>query len=299
MHKQIQVAVVLVFTLALSACAQTGKSANAALSNLFVVTPQEPDRRYQLEVAKLNEIVASHMELPDESRAELLYRRGSLYDALGLTTLARIDFNQALEFNPRLADAYNYLGIHYTQIQEFNYAYEMFDGVLELEPEHPYAMLNRGVNAYYDNRIDLAIDDLTQVFKQDPNDPYRAIWLYLAELERDAEQARLQLAQRRVAHGNTEWGWSLIDLMLGAIGEQEFLNGFATRDLKADETLTERMCEAYFYLGKMKQVEGDFNAASVYFRLAMSTNVFLFLEYRFASLELERSQRAIEASVAQ
>ncbi|WP_417658631.1 lipoprotein NlpI [Pseudidiomarina sp.] len=291
-------ALVLV-ALLLSACAQTGQSQNAALTNLFVVTPQAPDMRYQLEIAKLNEIVARDMDLPEESQAELLYRRGSLYDALGLVTLARIDFNHALEYNPRLADAYNYLGIHYTQLEEFNYAYEMFDGVLELEPDHPYATLNRGVNAYYDNRIGLAVDDLTTFYEAQPDDPYRVIWLFLAEVEENPAAARLALAQRRVEYGNTDWGWSLVDLMLGAIDEQTFLKGFAVRDLKPDETLAERMCETYFYLGKLKQLEGDFQAASVYFRLAMSTNVFMFLEYRYANLELERSKQAIEAASGQ
>ncbi|PHR66379.1 MAG: lipoprotein NlpI [Idiomarina sp.] len=293
---KIRFGLVIALMMLLSACAQTGESSDSALTNLFVVTPQEPDARYQLEIAKLNEIVARDLELPQESRAELLYRRGSLYDALGLVTLARIDFNHALEYNPRLADAYNYLGIHYTQMEEFSYAYEMFDGVLELEPEHPYAVLNRGVNAYYDERIDLAIDDFKRFFEAQPDDPYRVIWLFLAEVENDPTAARLNLAKRRVEHGNTEWGWSLVDLMLGAIDEQTFLNGFAVRDLKPDETLAERMCETYFYLGKLKQLDGDFSAASVYFRLAMSTNVFMFLEYRYAKLELQRSKQALEAN---
>lgn len=293
---KIRFGLVIALMMLLSACAQTGKSSDSALTNLFVVTPQEPDARYQLEIAKLNEIVARDLELPEESRAELLYRRGSLYDALGLVTLARIDFNHALEYNPRLADAYNYLGIHYTQMEEFSYAYEMFDGVLELEPEHPYAVLNRGVNAYYDERIELAIEDFQQFFEAQPDDPYRVIWLFLAEVEQGAMAARLNLAKRRVEYGNTEWGWSLVDLMLGAIDEQTFLNGFAVRDLKPDETLAERMCETYFYLGKLKQLNGDFAAASVYFRLAMSTNVFMFLEYRYANLELQRSKQALEAN---
>jgi len=293
---KIRIGLVIFLMMFLSACAQTGKSSDNALTNLFVVTPQEPDARYQLEIAKLNEIVARDLELPEESRAELLYRRGSLYDALGLVTLARIDFNHALEYNPRLADAYNYLGIHYTQLEEFGYAYEMFDGVLELEPEHPYAILNRGVNAYYDERIDLAISDFRDYFEAQPTDPYRIIWLFLAEVEDDATAARLNLAKRRVEYGNTEWGWSLVDLMLGAIDEQTFLNGFAVRDLKPDETLAERMCETYFYLGKLQQLNGDFSAASVYFRLAMSTNVFMFLEYRYAGLELQRSKQALETN---
>lgn len=58
-----------------------------------------------------------------------------------LSGLARIDLNRALERDPRLADAYNFLGIQYTEIEQYNYAYEMFDSALELEPEHPMPCL--------------------------------------------------------------------------------------------------------------------------------------------------------------
>ncbi|WP_417656051.1 lipoprotein NlpI [Pseudidiomarina aestuarii] len=264
------------------------------LANLMVVTPQQADIRYQLEIAKLNEVLAHDLELDAENKAQLLYRRGSLHDALGLLALARIDFNHALDYDPRLADAYNYLGIHYSQIEEFEFAYEALEAALELDPEHPYAHLNRGVTAYYDGRFDLAVDDFKLFYDRAPEDPYRAIWLYLAELEVDIEAARTHLAQNRVRHGTTEWGWVLTDLMLGVVKEQDFIDRYATRNLGADETMAERMCETYFYLGKLKQQQGEHATAMVYFRLAMSTNVFMFLEHRFAEVEILRSQRAIE-----
>src|SRR5690606_13621331 len=166
------------------ACAATqSKNSNSALDNLIVVAPQTPDSRYQLEIAKLNEILARQLELEDESYAELLYRRGSLYDAVGLLTLARIDMNHAIEYNPRLAGAYYHLAIQYTAIGEFDYANELYDGVLELEPEHEYARLSRGINAYYDGGIKYAVDDLQGHMQLQPSDPYRTLWLYFAEVE--------------------------------------------------------------------------------------------------------------------
>lgn len=51
--------------------------------NLFVVTPQAPDMRYQIEIAKLTDLANHQNQLDDASMAQLLYRRGSLYDALG------------------------------------------------------------------------------------------------------------------------------------------------------------------------------------------------------------------------
>lgn len=280
----------------LQGCALAPQSDESGiLANLMVVTPQQADIRYQLEIAKLNEVLAHDLELDAESKAQLLYRRGSLHDALGLLALARIDFNHALDYDPRLADAYNYLGIHYSQIEEFEFAYEALEAALELDPEHPYAHLNRGVTAYYDGRFDLAVDDFRLFYDRAPEDPYRAIWLYLAELEVDVAAARTHLAQNRVSYGTEEWGWVLTDLMLGVVKEQDFIDRYATRNLGADETMAERMCETYFYLGKLKQQQGEHATAMVYFRLAMSTNVFMFLEHRFAEVEILRSQQVLES----
>lgn len=287
-------------TLLLSACATTqpGGAGDDHLSNLVIAAPQPMNVRYQLEIAKLNEILSSHASDTIDNRqlAEFWFRRGTLYDALGLTMLARFDLNMALEFNPQMADAYNYLGIHDTQNQQFEYAFEAFEAALELDPEHPYAYLNRGITAYYDNRLALAIDDLQRHFDADPADPYRSLWLFFAEQQQDDKRARITLAQRRLQHADRSWGWVLNDLMLGVVTEQQFLQQHLSRALDADETMAERLCEAYFYLGKLKQLEGNNQRALVYFQLALSSNVFTFLEHRYAGLEIERSQQILQLS---
>lgn len=278
--------------LTLSACTATPENDQSMLANLVVPTPQMADGRFQLEVAKLTEVITrGEAELDAEAMGQLLYRRGSLYDVLGLATLARIDFNRALDYQPRLADAYNYLGIHYTQVGQFDYAYEALDAALELEPEHPYAYLNRGVAGYYDGRFDLAMADFQRFFESAPDDPYRALWRYLAAVELgDPEQAKQELAAARLASQSDAWGWGIADLYVGGMSEQEFLQSYVTQQLGADETLAERMCEAYFYLGKLQQLQGNWETAAVYFRLALATNVHLFLEHRYAAMEMELSQ---------
>ena len=283
----------------LSGCASGPRQrADDSLSNLVVATPQPMNARHQVEIAKLTDILSSHQngELDNQQLAQYWFRRGSLYDALGLAILARFDFNMALEFNPSLADAYNYLGIHDTKNQQFDYAFEAFEAALELDPEHPYAHLNRGITAYYDNRLSLAMADLEHHFSADPSDPYRSLWLFFAQQQHDDSAARAALAQRRVAHANGSWGWVLNDLMLGAVTEHEFLERHLAQRLDVDESMAERLCESYFYLGKLKQLEGNNQRALVYFRLALSTNVFTFLEHRYAELEIERSQQILQLS---
>jgi lipoprotein NlpI len=54
----------------------------------------------------------------------------------------------------------------------------------------------------------------------------------------------------------------------------------------SQQQLTDRLCEAYFYLGKYHSARGNTGVASNYFKLALSTNVFEYVEHRYARLEL-------------
>ena len=56
-------------------------------------------------------------KMSNEERATLHFERGVLYDSLGLWGLARYDFTQALELQPKMASVYNYLGpVSYTHL---------------------------------------------------------------------------------------------------------------------------------------------------------------------------------------
>jgi len=66
-----------------------------------------------------------------------------------------------------------------------------------------------------------------------------------------------------------------------------------TRNLGESEKLTERLCEAYFYLGKYMQMEGEQLQAVNYFKLALMTNVYGFVEHRYASVELNRIRESL------
>ena len=84
-----------------------------------------------------------------------------------------------------MAEAYNSIGIHYTQQQEYLQAYEAFDSSIDLNPEYEFAFLNRGIALYYGGEPRLAVDDLKRFLSNDPSDPYRAIWLYIVQREVD------------------------------------------------------------------------------------------------------------------
>ncbi|RUO77212.1 lipoprotein NlpI [Idiomarina seosinensis] len=284
---------VVTLTLAglLTGCSLQQPATQPAMTHLVIAEPEQAEFRYEIELAKLNQVLMQD-DLDAEQKGMAYYRRGALYDALGLRTLARMDFTRAIDYQPRLADAYNFLGIQYTELAEFDYAYEALDSAIELDPEHPYAFLNRGIAQYYDHRTKYAIDDFQHHLALDPSDPYRILWLFLAEQRTDKELARQNLLNNAAAIEPNDWALDLVNLYAGKLSEQDFLAGM-TKNLRDDEKLTERLCEAYFYLGKYKQMSGQWAQAVNYFKLALTTNVYNFVEHRYAQLELQDSREQL------
>ena len=284
MYKHL-VALVLSSTL-LSACVsnvstqQSGKQ----MSNLLLAEPAPMSVRSQMAIARYNQIL-TQVSLKDEERAQLLHQRGMLYDSVGLAGLAQYDFNQALQLKPDLAEAYNSIGVHYTQQMDFMQAYEAFDATLDINPDYDFAFLNRGIALYYGGRPDLAVQDLGTFYTKDSSDPYRALWTYLAASEIDKEQATKDLVLARQQLDSENWATNMVDLYLDKITEGTLLRALIS-GVTSQQELTDRLCEAYFYLGKYHSARGERGIASNYFKLALSTNVFEYIEHRYARLEL-------------
>jgi len=93
------------------------------------------------------------------------------------------------------------------------------------------------------------------------------------------------------------WAKQVIYLYLGDITQAQFINNL-TYNVSSNKELTERLCEAYFYLGKYNQTLGYIGSAANFFKLALSTNVYEFVEHRYAKLELDlmRTQKAIDTA---
>lgn len=267
-------------------CANNSNSmqGNQQMGNLLLAEPAPMNQRSQLAIARYSHILAN-TDLEDEQRAQLLHQRGTLYDSVGLSGLAQYDFNQAIQLKPDLAEAYNSMGVHYTQQMDFIQAYEAFDASLDINPDMEFAFLNRGIALYYGGRPDLAVRDFGTFYNRNASDPYRALWSYLASSEIDKPQALVELAQQRKNLDESNWATQLVDLYLGKTTENALL-GALIGGVTSQQQLTDRLCEAYFYLGKYHSARSNRGIASNYFKLALSTNVFEYVEHRYARLEL-------------
>ncbi|MBV7315502.1 lipoprotein NlpI [Shewanella sp. NIFS-20-20] len=289
---QLKVLALLVCTSAISGCATTTFGPEQASQGRLQIVPPLPAYEQEVTLAKLNEILAS-VELTPAQRARFLYERGVLHDSVGLRLLSRIDFHQALKIQPDLADAYNFLGIYYTQEGEYASAFEAFDGVLELAPSYDYAYLNRGIALHYAGRDNLAEQDLQTFVARQPNDPYRLLWLYLIQAETQPELALQTLAQNRGAIENDTWASVLVDFYLGKATEDQVFAA-AKAELTSSREYAQRLCEAYFYLAKTAIANKQYEKASNYLRLALATNIYDFVEHRYARMELGLIQQALQ-----
>lgn len=280
--------------IAIQSCSSHSSNKVSNLGGIIIPEPTPVNFKYEAVITRLNDIIA-RADITDAQRAELYYERGIKYDSIGLRYMARLDFNHALRLKPDYANAYNFLGIHFTQIQEFNYAYEAFDSAIELVSDHDYAYFNRGIALYYGARPKLAAEDFSYFYQHKPNDVFRMLWLYFAVLDFDPIKAKQQLTLNSSAVSDDEWEKNIIHLYLGKITQQELIDSLISATLEVSPVdkkrlnarLNERLCETYFYLGKYNLLMNNTEDAKMFFKLALSTNVYEYVEHRYAQLELD------------
>ncbi|MDC9594003.1 lipoprotein NlpI [Xenorhabdus sp. IM139775] len=261
-----------------------GCSSTGWRKNEVIAIPLQPTLQQEVILARMEQILASR-SLTEDEYAQLLYERGVLYDSLGLRALAQNDFSVALSIRPDIPEIFNYLGIYFTQAGNFDSAYEAFDSVLELDPTYNYARMNRGISLYYGGRYQLAQDDLQAFYQDDPNDPFRSLWLYLVEEKIDPKVAMTNLSHHFDKANRGRWGWNIVEFYLGKISEKTLMERL--KQGSTDNTsLAEHLSETDFYLGKHYLSLGDEDNAVALFKLTVANNVHNFVEHRYALLEL-------------
>ncbi|QUM77754.1 lipoprotein NlpI [Moritella sp. 24] len=278
----------------LSGCSSLSGSFSAndrAPSELILAEPLQVNYQTEIMLMRYSQLI---LDAKDDRvrQARYFYERGLLADSMGLRSLAHADFQRALTLQPDFVPAYNFIGLYMTQTEQFDEAYDAYDSISQLDPENNYVLLNRGIALYYGERYTLAIDDLVSAYDDAPNDPFRTLWLYYPEFQVNAEDALKSIKVRYSQHIDNNWSWNIVSLYTQSIDEAELLNklldGLDKNDPNYNKILAHRLTEAYFYLGKYKLLMNDKTAAASYFKLALSNNVYEFIEHGYARLELGR-----------
>jgi len=257
----------------------------------LLATSIQPAYRLQVELLRLEQMMVQANNEPLQL-ARLYYERGTVYDSIGLRTLAGLDFSRALKLKPDFADAYNFIGVYLTLDQQFGRAFEEFDSALELSPGLEYAYLNRGMALHYAGKNKLALADMKSFLSFNNKDPYRIIWNYLVQNELNPELALAELTQSYLDYESNDWGWKIVALLVNKIDQKQLLNSLSNGQI-SNKVLAERLCEMYFYMAKQK-LKQDPKWAGYYFKLAISGNVYSFIEHRYALLELDFLNQAAQ-----
>ncbi|MDY4279790.1 lipoprotein NlpI [[Pasteurella] aerogenes] len=274
----------------LSGCIST--SSSLGTRNKLVLAEQNPNIHFEQEVmiVRISQVLLVG-QMSNNERAALHFERGVLYDSLGLWGLARYDFTQALALQPKMAAVYNYLGLYLLLDEDYDSALDAFNAVLELDPNYEYTYLNRGLDFYYVGRYNLAEEDFLKFYQADKSDPYRVLWLYLNELRLKPNEAQQNLATRATELSADYWGTNIVQYYLGKLTVEE-LQKKAQRFVDSTSPQhAEILTETYFYLAKQKLNMGQVDEAETLFKLAIANQVYNFVEYRFALLELNQLKR--------
>ncbi len=243
-------------------------------------------------IVKLNYYI-ENIAKTNKEKAEGFYELGIVYDRLGLLTSARNMFLNSLSLLPNFAPSYNFLGIYLTLEGRFIEANEALDAAIELNPKGSYAYLNRGISLYYAKRYGISILDLEKFYSFNKNDPYRMIWLYIVEREFKGEEYAFSKLQARYANADKnskEWGFDIVLHYLNLESEDEIFKKLYDKELSLS-VRQERLCETYYYLAKLNELNGKDKIAYDYYNLVFSTNKTDFLEYRYASLDLNNLKK--------
>ena len=284
----------------LSACQSVPETQAANKSNmpsfaLPVAIAVQIDYQDEVKLLRLNQLIAEHTG-DNKQKALLFYERGIIYDRMGLAAHSRYDFTQAINSDPAFPDAYNSYGIYLLLAESYDEAFDAFDAAIELSDQMEYSYLHRAIGLYQVKRYQLASDDIQRFYEMDKSDPYRVLWRYIIDSQIDEPVALVTLNNELEKSRDKRYAWSLIDVITGNISESVFFANISY-GAKSNKEMAQRLCEAYFYLGHWHKSEGNLDQAIYYFKMATTTNIHEFIEYKYALMELTSIQKSLQEEV--
>lgn len=252
----------------------------------LLAVPVQVNSAKEIELVQLS-YELNRPDLDNDTKIHLYYRRGVLYDSLGLRIFAQSDFNQILAISPRIPAVYNYLGVLSAASGDTDAALLSYNTALELNPKDDYSRLNRAITLYNNKRYKMAREDAMLFYKKAPDDAFRLLWLFLIEYEIDSNKAskKLETRYQRITRA-PKWNDNIVAFYLNHINESELMRRTVEK-IKNNRELADRLCEMYFYLGKYYLIHRDENRARTLFKYALSSNRHNFLEHQQALYELD------------
>ncbi|MFO0948238.1 MAG: hypothetical protein U1D30_20335 [Planctomycetota bacterium] len=128
---------------------------------------------------------------------------------------------------------------------------------MSLDPQDASALIQRGMFHLLNDDMEQARSDFAAAVRLQPDNPYAAIYRYIAHAGLDLKQdARVQLEAYLKARTNTDfWPMPVVQLFAGSATPEEVIK--AAQATEGEERKKERLAEAYFFLAQYERLRGD------------------------------------------
>jgi tetratricopeptide (TPR) repeat protein len=220
--------------------------------------------------------------------------RGIVKQALGDWDSALVDFDRAVELEPKDAHAYYNRAFIRRAKGNLDGALADYDKAIELNPKETNVYYDRGVACYDKRDWSDALSDFRKAIASKPpvsklatvEDYSRIrIWMVRAKLdERDAATSELkQYLLARIIGKPGDWPSTIIRLLTGDVSEKDF---WMVAGGGNEQQMRNQRCEACFYVGTLRLIDGDKSTAADYFTKCLETGAKSLHEYHSAVAEL-------------
>lgn len=186
------------------------------------------------------------------------------------------------------AAAYNNRGIAKVGKGDLDGAIADYNLAAELDPKFAIAYADRGISHFSSRHWSEALKNFNHFFdlsKEEQDYPRLFVWMITARLNgADAANKDLTAYLDRRSNAPSDWFSNVAGNLLGKVTQADLFAAAKSPDAKEERG---QLCEAWFYSGMKKLLDGDKTAAADHFRKCLATEQKIFVEYQFAQTELK------------
>jgi len=185
---------------------------------------------------------------------------------------------------PDFAAAYLTRGHLYRLRGQYELAAASYEKAAALRPDSGQTAFDLGLLDFLRGQYAAAADDFARANHPDSVRRYSVLWLYLARARSGQAMSSIS-GQADSGTDEDHWPAPLFQFYLGKLTEEEVRHAAASTDAEADRG---QRCEADFYIGELRLVQGDASTARKLLEQSRTECPETFIEYEIAPVELKR-----------
>ena len=187
---------------------------------------------------------------------------------------------------PRFADGWFALGWAQEKNEDSEGALVSYSRAVAAKPDHSGALFSRAYLRLFTDDLPAAIRDFSATLALTKGEfrLYTHLWMYIARSKADKNAAG-NLARDSQDDNLSFWPGALVRYYLGTMNEAQVLRAIESGPAN---TLQERRCAGYFFLGEHAALRGDSDTARKYFEKTLATGVIKLRQFDAARRELAK-----------